>query len=246
MKIKEINNSGYFISDSGRIFSKNHKSKSGLKEMSPFISNSGYMEIYLHKIKKPFYIHRLVAEAFLPNPDNKEQVNHIDFDKLNNKVENLEWVSQSENCSHFRNAVMNKAGKTSGHSGKLYKDGIFIKWFRSLQQAKKFVKEIYNSNLSTQGTLNENIKTNLVFLRDNENITINQYLLLLTRRKRINMLKNIKHIKKDKGQSGNLFLNGIKVSHFDSIRSVNIYIGHSLQKKGDKLYKVFNYVYILD
>lgn len=67
--------------------------------------HNGYVYIFLMKDNKSknFRLHRLVAEAFIPNPENKLQVNHKDGNKLNNNINNLEWCNQSENEKHAYN-----------------------------------------------------------------------------------------------------------------------------------------------
>lgn len=66
------------------------------------LSASGYFSVVLckNKIFSSMRINRLVASAFIPNPDNKKEVNHIDSDKTNNNVNNLEWTTRRENVSH--------------------------------------------------------------------------------------------------------------------------------------------------
>ena len=72
-------------------------------QMKFFDNGSGYLRVGLrnanHEYKK-HYVHRLVAQAFIPNPENKPNVNHIDCNTHNNSVENLEWCTQSENIKY--------------------------------------------------------------------------------------------------------------------------------------------------
>jgi hypothetical protein len=70
---------------------------------SPFFHKKKYLKVTLRRKdhKKHYRIHRLVAQAFIPNPDNKAEVNHKDFNKINNHVNNLEWTTQEENTNHY-------------------------------------------------------------------------------------------------------------------------------------------------
>lgn len=77
------------------------------KFLKPTLAASGYMRTTIYNnsgVGVPFSVHRLVAKVFIPNPDNKPQVNHINGVKNDNRVENLEWVTASENGLHsFKN-----------------------------------------------------------------------------------------------------------------------------------------------
>ena len=92
MNIKDFPN--YHCDKYGNIFSKRKKLKQSKR--------NGYLCVSLcnNGFSKSFNVHRIIAEAFIPNPENKPQVNHINGIKTDNHVENLEWVTQSENTIH--------------------------------------------------------------------------------------------------------------------------------------------------
>lgn len=89
----------------------------------------GYYKVTLYKKdKKPLYIgvHKLVAQSFIPNPFNKLQVNHIDCDKLNNNVINLEWCSSLENTQHAMKNNLRVVGQKSHYATITEDQAIFI------------------------------------------------------------------------------------------------------------------------
>ena len=100
MEIWKAIDKNYFVSNYGNIKSlpRNGTIKTE-KILKPKTSKKGYREVSLseNNIRKYKLVHRLVAELFIPNPENKPCIDHIDSDKSNNKVENLRWVTYQEN-----------------------------------------------------------------------------------------------------------------------------------------------------
>lgn len=92
----------YQVSDRGRVKSLNYRCTGREGFLSQAVAKIGYPVVVLckDKIQKMYYVHRLVAKAFLDNPQRKPEVNHIDGNKENNFVENLEWATYAENQRH--------------------------------------------------------------------------------------------------------------------------------------------------
>ena len=114
--------------------------------ISQHISNSGYYNVPLrkNKIRKFYFVHRLVAQTFLDNPENKPQVNHIDGNRLNNQVSNLEWATRSENVNHaLRTGLLHGLrGDLSPHKVAVLqyeKDGTFVREWSCMADAARFL-----------------------------------------------------------------------------------------------------------
>lgn len=105
MKIIEGFNGKYGITEDGKVFS--FASNKFLKQQ---ISRKGYYSVDLGKglNYKHYSVHRLVAQAYLPNPNNLPEVNHIDEDKSNNSVSNLEWCTKDYNLHYGSRMLLNK------------------------------------------------------------------------------------------------------------------------------------------
>lgn len=140
----------YEVSDCGEVKSLNYNHTGKEKILTPKRHSSGYNTVVLCKNseKRNKSIHILVAQAFIRNPKNKSQVNHIDGNKQNNHAENLEWVTPSENIRHS----FERLGKQSPNKGRFGKshyaavsvcqyalDGIFLRKWDCISDAAREV-----------------------------------------------------------------------------------------------------------
>lgn len=128
----------YQISNLGRVRSLNyHGTKGKIKEMVSFKKPNGYYCIGLRlpgESKKFFHIHRLVAQAFIPNPDNLPVINHKDCNPANNVVSNIEWCTQSYNTNY--EPTLKKRSKTVAQS----LNSILVAIYPSLAEASRQTK----------------------------------------------------------------------------------------------------------
>lgn len=130
------NNEGYRVSNTGLIESLPKVWVSGKgrvlshsgKLLSQQMCRQGYLSVKL-KGGVRYKTHRLVAMSFIPNPNNKQEVNHKDGNKSNNNVSNLEWVTPSENVIHSLSTGLKKPviGERHGRSKLKEKDVLFIR-----------------------------------------------------------------------------------------------------------------------
>lgn len=131
-RIVNRSDTGYSLKYSGQIIKQT-------------LDKRGYENVYLsiNSKSKRYRVHRLVAMAFLDNPENKPQVNHKDGNKQNNHVNNLEWSTDEENRNHaIENGLYTKNGfgdKSFSFTGsvKAFKDGVLIATMNGNEEMKK-------------------------------------------------------------------------------------------------------------
>lgn len=137
----------YKISNYGRVYSiERNGTKGHLLKLR--ISISGYVMVALttNKKPKPLFVHKLVLQHFKPNPLNKKEGNHIDGNKLNNHIDNLEWCTRKENMQH---AVSSGLMHPKIYEIAQIKNGKIIKIWKSAVEASKetgiYISSIYRS-----------------------------------------------------------------------------------------------------
>ena len=138
----------YEVSDQGRVKSIGYGKERILK---PIRDKYGYLLVNLWKNgeMKTYRIHRLVAQTFIPNPDNLPQVNHRDEDKTNNSVQNLEWCDQKYNINYGtrikRISEKMTNGKLSKHVLQYTKSGEFVKEWKSAPDVQRTIGYFHNN-----------------------------------------------------------------------------------------------------
>ena len=134
--MKEIpNHSGYFITECGEVYSTN---KGGMKKLKPQKNHRGYMKVMFRDMKT-YFIHRLVGITYIPNPNNLPQINHIDANKTNNNVANLEWCDNNYNIHLGRS----KHWRVETPTGEIVEVFNLQRWCKG--------KDIHTPNLMTRG-----------------------------------------------------------------------------------------------
>jgi predicted XRE-type DNA-binding protein len=103
IQTKDLGN--YILYSDGRVWSKYYK-----KILNPSIDAQGYLHTVING--KTLRIHKLIAEAFIPNPGNLQVIDHINNDKTDNRVENLRWCTQSQNIKWAREDGLVKRGES--------------------------------------------------------------------------------------------------------------------------------------
>jgi hypothetical protein len=125
--MKQYKNTRYFVTENGEVFHNE-------KKLKPYKQTKGYLrvDIWEDNKRKTIYVHRMVMETFKENPLNHPQINHIDGDKENNKLENLEWASFSDNMKHRSHVLGKNIGDNTPSIKIPDKEVLILRWKKSI------------------------------------------------------------------------------------------------------------------
>lgn len=142
----------YLVSNKGKVYAAAQWSWNGsgywlkpFKEIKGRKHTAGYLIVSLgtnSNNHKNYFVHRLVAEAFIENKNNLEQVNHINEDKTDNHISNLEWVSRKTNMTHNDINYRKWEERNKNFDILLFKNDVFVKRGRSVLQLAKFAHSL--------------------------------------------------------------------------------------------------------
>jgi hypothetical protein len=133
-RVRSVDHVEYIPHPRNPLYIQKRKIYGRIKKLRHHKAGYWITDLYKENIGTTKTVHRLVAEAFIPNPQNKPEVNHIDENKENSRVENLEWCSRVENVRH--GTALTRMGR--GHWTpviQMTKDGTFVKRWDCMQEA---------------------------------------------------------------------------------------------------------------
>lgn len=146
----------YRVTKSGKVFS--YRQGNMLKPLSVVLDSSGYPIVRLYddtNKRRTIAVHRLIADTFIPNPNNLECINHKDENKTNNSVENLEWCTKAYNNCYNDKAVkiglkLRESNPNKKAVNQIDKNGIIINTYQSIREAARSLGNIRkDSNICT-------------------------------------------------------------------------------------------------
>ena len=139
----------YSVDANGNIYSDLTSISRRKGKLKPYLKN-GYLAVNLFKDRKVkhHYVHRLVAQTFIPNPLDLAEVNHINCNKFDNSVQNLEWCDRKHNLNHSYEHGLKRCGESHGMHKLSENDVVYIKSNINVIP-QKFLAEMYGVSKST-------------------------------------------------------------------------------------------------